>query len=1082
MHLGPFELSREVGQGGMGTVWSGRHRTLGVPVAVKIMSRELAHDQSFLEFFQREIRATARLAHPHVIWVYDHGVLPASFEGHASLEPGLPYLVMEYCSETLRERLLSLTSWEDLSAILVHLLEALGHAHARGVVHCDLKIDNVLYATRVDQRPGLKLCDFGIALFAGERGEARGTPSHMGPEQFHALGGRSVGPWSDLYALGVLAWTLVTARRPFPNDPDVAALLKHKLQGCTARFEPRIDVPDRLEAWLRTLMVADPVDRFRSAADARAALIAVQRAPVFVLPSDEVTLPPDRDPERHRMLRSAVLPSSWRGAATPVSSPVVQGAGLALLGLRDPPLVGREAHRDALWSALIEVTRGSRPRGILLHGPEGVGCSALACWLTNTADQSSGVVTVWLDGRVSGEDPADILLTSLLKLDVLDDATRAKDRLRLLGADYGAATAALAELMDPRTVDGALRRGLVLQVLAGVARQRPVIVVLDAVDDRLALLALLRRGLEGAGRVLWVATASGPRVDLEVEPLEVERMTDGGVIAVLRELLPITDRLAADLARRAEGRPRWAVDALRELAARDDLEVEDGEWTLAARASMSRERETERFLDELDDEERRAVMLSAVMGESVPEAAFLRASGDLGIRPAALEVIERLARRGLLETAPRGWRFRSPQVRSAVLDYTRGTLDWFALHEAAASALEATGEADFRVGQCLLAGGDVKGGLTRIVRDIGRIRESESRETALTVVRDALQMAMEATLPLQEKLHGELWCWEAEVLRTLHRDAECRELGERAIAVAQTLGWRGVASRLALSLGKLAGAEVDEALEWLDLAERLLDPSEWRERAEVLERRGATLFGAGRTAEGALAWREAVRVLEASDDGVSLAASTRMQCTLVGLAGDPAAAWTLAQRAVELVREHQPSETLQTLVMAGEAGVRAGAIREGRKAFQEAAERASLAGSVVHSALALVSLAVTDVRLNAWTAAEQNALSALQVVDTREARLLAELVLVIVAAKRNRTREAERMFDLLRPAIDSRSPGNRDSRTVDSRRTASSEVAFLLEVLAQVAQRSLPGIATQASGLARRERRDVELAISEGRG
>jgi hypothetical protein len=1056
VELGPFEVLTEIGEGGMGTVWRGRHRTLGVPVAIKVMSPDLAGDADFLEFFQREIRATARLTHPHVIWVYDHGVLPPAFDAHPKLSGGLPYLVMEFCSETLRERLASMQGWEDLSALLAHLLEALGHAHARGVVHCDLKIDNILYATRVDQRPGLKLCDFGIALFAGEAGEARGTPSHMAPEQFHALGGRMVGPHSDLYALGVIAWTMVTGQRPFPADVDVDRLLAHKLEGCTAAFQPRLAVPPGLEDWLRTLLVADPRDRYRSAADARAGLRALKRQPVYVEASEEVTLPPDRDLDQSRKLRGAVLPTGWRGASAPVASPIVQGAGLALLGLRDPPLVGREAARDALWTALLGVVGSNAPAGIALHGPPGVGCTALARWLTVAAEEAGGLRTVWLDGRESGEDPAEAILLQLLGMTSLEDADAARERLALVGANYGSATVALDELVSRPVEDAALRRGLALQVLAAVARQRPVVVVIDAVDERLALEALLARGLASDGRVLWVATARNVPEGLAIARYAVPPLGDEALISLLRELLPITDRLAAELANRASGRPRVAVDTLRELAARDDLTLERGEWTLADRATLSRERETERFIEELGAEERRAVLLAGAIGETIPEEAYLRAAGDLGVRPAAIAMVERLSRRGMLERTPRGYRFRSPQVRTTLLDFARGTLDWFALHEASAAALDHCGEADFRVGQALVAGGEVKAGLQRIVKDIRRIRETESRETALTVVRDALGNAMEATLPLSAGLHGELWWWEQELLRLLHRDDESRDLAQQALDMARTLGWRGIASRLALSLGKLSVHDVDDALKWLELAQQLLDPEARAERAEILERRGATLFGAGRTAAGETAWLEAVRMLESVEGGPARAASARMRCYLAGLRGRHEEALALGREAIALVRAHQPTETLSTLVMLGEAAVAAGEVREGRAAFQEAAERASLAGSPFYSGLSLVNLAVTDVRLNAWTAAEQNALSALQVVDTRELKLFAELVLVIVATKRGRNREAQRQFDLLRPTIEATRKPERDA-------------AFLLDALSVAADTDLPGVAVQARRLARTE-------------
>lgn len=1056
MELGPFELGAVVGEGGMGSVWAGRHRMLDVPVAMKVMSPELTVHRDFVAFFQREVRALARLSHPNVIWVHDHGLIPdlPAFRDHEVLRPGLPYLVMEYCDATLRERSRWLTSWDALRDVLDRLLSALGHAHARGVIHCDLKLDNVLVAGKwdnVDARPTLKLCDFGIALFRGEQGAARGTPSHMAPEQFAAYGGRQVGPWSDLYALGVLGWSLATGWRPFEGDLPAESLLERKLSQATGPFVPRLPVPEGLEGWLRGLLAPNPGQRFRSAADARAGLKALERTPVHRRASEEVTLPPDQDLEGFRKLRAAALPPTWRGGAVHLASASTQGAGLALLGLREPAIVEREAEREALWDALLDVSRTHRPAGVLLRGEEGVGTSALARWLAVRAEEEGGVVTLQLQGRGGSGDAAIGLLTALLRVEDLTDPTLARERLALFGADYGAALAALDALVAG-VEDGDLRRGLVLKLLAAVARQRPVVVVLDAVDERKALRTLMARGLRSSGAVLWVGTAHAAPDHLPLRRIDVPRLGDASLIRVLGELLPLDDALAAEIAVRAQGRPRHAVDALRDLAASGDLVPGPSGWGLRPRADLRRELEVERWLEQLDPDTRRAAFLAAVIGRSIPSRSYYRASGELGVRVAAASAIEQMSRRGWLEDAANGWRFRSPAVRSSVLDFARGTLDWFGLHEVAAKTLEDDGAAPSRVGEVLLSGGEIRKGLRFIVSDLARVRESESRETALAVVRDAQDELESGTLFMEEDLHGELWWWEVDLLRQLGRVDACVQHAEQALDHCQSLGWSVTGARIALSRADLTPDDPAERLRWLALADQLGEAAPPELRAAILEREGLAFERLDRLREAAEAWRKAIGILGEPTDPAIEAMSLRLSAMYAALHGDVSNAVELAGRALPLVTAHTPGSVVDTLILYGESAVKAGSLRDGRRAFQEAVERSGLHGAP--SARATVGMGLSDLLLGNVGAAEQSAQRALELDGGAEHTALALAILAVGADKKGRSHDLAQLWEAL-------------AARLERPRTPSDELAELLEMLAV----GLGPVAKAADQAAQRERR-----------
>ncbi|MCB9746039.1 MAG: serine/threonine protein kinase, partial [Alphaproteobacteria bacterium] len=382
--LGALWLTRPLGAGGMGAVWEAFHPGEGVSVAVKVMTSEQALDDSARRALRREVEAIARLDHPHIVRVYHHGVVEpvtAMLSG-GRLQAGHPYLVMELATEgTLSERC-GASPWAQVQEVLVALLRALAHAHARGVMHLDLKPDNVLL-TRGPEGPQVRLADFGLARAMGEGAGLRaGTPSYMAPEQIR---GERLGPWTDLYGLGGLAWALVCGQPPFVGE--LREVVSAQLSAPLPELEPAQAVPEGLEGWLRGLLQRQPAERFAHAADALRALEALgPPVPQRARPSPRraswssastflfgVELSPEPAPMPEAPALGPQRPEGppplgdWRVVEHARRPRALEALGLETLGLREPPLVGREAERDALWSAL----RGERPRALLVTAPPG---------------------------------------------------------------------------------------------------------------------------------------------------------------------------------------------------------------------------------------------------------------------------------------------------------------------------------------------------------------------------------------------------------------------------------------------------------------------------------------------------------------------------------------------------------------------------------------------------------------------------------------------------------------------------------------------------------------------------------------
>lgn len=282
---GRFRIEREIGTGGMGTVYLATHLDLERPVAVKIIRREFAADANVSERFLREAKTMAKLRHPNAAMIFDAGTLP----------DGRHFIVMEFVEgQTLSQALARQGRFSFAQAIEIatQICDVLEEAHQLGIIHRDLKPSNILLGRR-----GVCVLDFGVAKVLAPStettfthastgsGQLVGTPRYMSPEQ--CLGQR-VGARSDLYSLGVLLYEMLAGRPPFVDPLQSALLVKQATAPAPPLPRLRQDIPRSLALAVHALLAKRPEDRPRTAA---AAKIVLERS--LVRPDADV---PDVEP------------------------------------------------------------------------------------------------------------------------------------------------------------------------------------------------------------------------------------------------------------------------------------------------------------------------------------------------------------------------------------------------------------------------------------------------------------------------------------------------------------------------------------------------------------------------------------------------------------------------------------------------------------------------------------------------------------------------------------------------------------------------------------------------------------------
>jgi len=333
--LGQYTITRQVGSGGMATVYQAYHEKLDRHVAIKVMHDTFVQDDNFLERFQREARIVARLEHPHIVSVYDYAE-----------SDGQPYLVMQFVEGgTLKRRFIKYgMTLQDIRKMMTALADALTYAHEKGVLHRDIKPSNVL----IDDRDMPYITDFGLARIA-QVGESTishdmmlGTPFYISPEQ--ARGEKNLGATTDIYSFGIILYELLVGTVPFTADTPYAIVHNHIYNKPTPPSHVNPELTSAIDDVIMKALAKNPADRFQTATE------LMQAFNQAIETSGVTELPPDRSSIQNR---SDMMPvDSTEQAAVP--APINHQ--------RQPPYIAPEISEQSPQARYTTDSKGRRVR------------------------------------------------------------------------------------------------------------------------------------------------------------------------------------------------------------------------------------------------------------------------------------------------------------------------------------------------------------------------------------------------------------------------------------------------------------------------------------------------------------------------------------------------------------------------------------------------------------------------------------------------------------------------------------------------------------------------------------------------
>jgi serine/threonine-protein kinase len=522
-----YELDREIGRGGMGIVYRAKDRRLKRHVAIKLLPPELAFRSEIRSRFLREAETAAQLSHPNIVPIYS-----------VDESDGLVYFVMACVDgENLGKRIhdrgpLPLA---DAREILAEVSDALAYAHARGVVHRDIKPDNIL----LDGADGRALVtDFGIARAIIEGSDARltatgmaiGTPAYMSPEQ--SAGDREIDGRTDLYSLGIVAYQMLTGELPFTASSTPAMLVKHISEAPTPIEQKRADIPVDLARAVMILLAKDPGDRFPSAGSL---VVALDTGVV---------------PEGGRVSSTSPVPPMAL-AGRPSQSPIAPLAGFQVQVNRPAPVAAPDSDDVARWNApqVIAFRRKLAPylstaliffvMAILPRMPNLLGITAV--WTVYIAWRYAKLWAEGYDWKDVFKQPRDRFLVDVVS-ETIDDSVamfdpKKREELRARRRLQGNPTGGLRAIFESnRDTPTSTRAGLPATVrddeavlLAGSHAR----VVQEAIEDRNQVLRLLselpREQRDALPDVGATASALADKIRLIAQNLaDLERSTPSG--------------------------------------------------------------------------------------------------------------------------------------------------------------------------------------------------------------------------------------------------------------------------------------------------------------------------------------------------------------------------------------------------------------------------------------------------------------------------------------------------------------------------------------------------------------------------
>jgi eukaryotic-like serine/threonine-protein kinase len=336
---GRYELLELIGRGGMSSVWKAHDRLLDRTVAIKVLHEQFTQDDEYVERFRREARSVAQLSHPNIVTVIDRGE-----------EGGRQYIVFEYIQGENLKEVIERTGplpVRDALLLALQMARALGFAHDRGLIHRDVKPQNVL----LNEDGQAKMTDFGIARSVDVEGvtitgTVLGTSEYIAPEQAR---GQRVDALTDVYSLGVVLYELLTGGVPFQGENFVAVALRHVNEPAPSVLERRPDCPPRVGMAIERAMAKRPETRFQSMDEL---VTELETCLAELDPSSEeatmisrrpIARPMRRREARRRRKRGGIL---WPIAALGAILAVAALAAIGAMALRDGDGEGSAAAKN----------------------------------------------------------------------------------------------------------------------------------------------------------------------------------------------------------------------------------------------------------------------------------------------------------------------------------------------------------------------------------------------------------------------------------------------------------------------------------------------------------------------------------------------------------------------------------------------------------------------------------------------------------------------------------------------------------------------------------------------------------------